>query len=154
MSTTNDRELPGPTPAAIQHLMRPPTEDRDEIIRRAVAGNRIMAGRFPGDEARIRKRAGRAFDRCFHPAGTARQMLASIAAESRTDALAELRVPALVIHGSEDPLVPVACGIATTKAIPNAQLEIVDGMGHDLPREAWSRIVAAIAGVVDRAAAQ
>ena len=71
--------------------------------------------------------------------------MASIASGSRKQALGTLDTPTLVIHGSEDPLVHPACGVATADAVPNSKLEVIDGMGHDLPREAWTQIVDAIA---------
>jgi pimeloyl-ACP methyl ester carboxylesterase len=99
---------------------------------------------FPFDEERIRGHAARSFDRAFHPAGAARQLTAVVASGSRKHALGALRVPALVIHGSDDPLVPVQCGVETAQSIPGAKLMVIEGMGHDLPPQAWPRIVGAI----------
>src|SRR5262249_19068233 len=74
----------------------------------------------------------------------ARQLTAVVASESRKRALGALRVPTLVIHGSDDPLVPMTCGVETAEAIPGAKLVVIEGMGHDLPRQAWPRIIDAI----------
>jgi len=77
--------------------------------------------------------------------------MAILAAPSRREALRGVRVPTLVIHGADDPLVPLACGVDTADAIPGAERLLIEGMGHDLPREAWPRIVDAIAALTARA---
>jgi pimeloyl-ACP methyl ester carboxylesterase len=89
------------------------------------------------------------FDRGYHPAGTARQLLAILASGDRTQALGSLDVPTVVIHGMDDPLIDVSGGKATAAAISGARLEVIEGMGHDLPRELWPRFVDLI---VDNAA--
>ena len=152
MSTPGDRDLPGATPAATAALLTPAPNDREGNIARGVQVFRAIGSPgFPFDEDRVRERAARAYDRCFHPAGTARQLLAIMAAGGRRDALRKLRVPALVIHGADDPLVPLACGVDTAEAIPGAERLIIEGMGHDLPRAVWPRIVDAIAALTARA---
>ncbi|NUT41636.1 MAG: alpha/beta hydrolase, partial [Thermoactinospora sp.] len=85
-----------------------------------------------------------AFDRCHDPAGTARQLAAILASGDRTPLLAELNVPALVIHGEADQLVPLSGGHATAAAIPGARLVTYPGMGHDLPRPLWPQITTEI----------
>jgi pimeloyl-ACP methyl ester carboxylesterase len=145
MSTTGRPGLPGPTPAAQAALFAPPPATRAENVERGVATWRVIGSPgFPFDEAGIRDRAGRAFDRDFSPQGTARQIAAILASGSRADALASLRVPTLVIHGEADPLVPVEAGRDTAKCIPRAELLLVPGMGHDLPRGAWPVLLDAI----------
>jgi pimeloyl-ACP methyl ester carboxylesterase len=98
----------------------------------------------------VRERAARGYDRCFHPAGVARQLLAIVASGSRRDALRRLRTPTLVVHGADDPLVPLACGLDTAESIPGAELLIVEGMGHDLPRAAWPRLIDAVTQLTTR----
>ena len=56
-------------------------------------------------------------------------------------------MPALVIHGSADPLVPAQCGRATADALPNARFLLIEGMGHDLPRSAWREILGAVSAL-------
>ncbi len=97
------------------------------------------------DEERARRVATALYDRCFCPEGAARQFLALLASGNRRPALAKLALPTLVIHGDRDPLVPVEHGKDTAEAVPGADLLIIEGMGHNLPREAWPSIVAAIA---------
>jgi pimeloyl-ACP methyl ester carboxylesterase len=96
------------------------------------------------DEERARQRAAEAFDRCFYPVGIGRQLIGIHASGSREDALRELRVPTLVIHGTDDPLVEVSGGERTAELIPDAELLLVEGMGHDLPQVFWSQVVEAV----------
>jgi pimeloyl-ACP methyl ester carboxylesterase len=152
MSTPGDRDLPGATPPAAVALLTPVPADREGNVARALQVFRAIGSPgFPFDEARVRERAARAYDRCFHPAGSARQLVAILAADGRREALRTLRVPTLVIHGADDPLVPLACGVDTAEAIPGAERLIIEGMGHDLPRAVWPRIVDAIAELTARA---
>ena len=152
MSTTGDPSLPPPAPEAGAVLLSPAPNGREEAIERAVRVFRTIGSPgFPFDEARIRGHAARSYDRCFNPAGAARQLTAVVASGSRKPELRSLRVPTLVIHGSRDPLIPPACGIDTAESIPGAELLMIEGMGHDLPREAWPRIVDAIAALAAKA---
>jgi pimeloyl-ACP methyl ester carboxylesterase len=106
---------------------------------------------FPRDEADLRELATASFDRGHDPAGAGRQLAAIIASGDRTADLGSIRVPTVVIHGTKDKLVAPSGGRATAKAIPGARLVTIEGMGHDLPRGAWPRIVAAIAENAARA---
>jgi pimeloyl-ACP methyl ester carboxylesterase len=145
MSTTGEPALPQPKPGGREVLLSPAPRDREQAIERAVRIFRAIGSPgFPFDEERIRGHAARSFDRAFNPAGAARQLTAIVASESRKRALGALRVPTLVIHGGDDPLVPVTCGVETAESIPGAKLVVIEGMGHDLPRQAWPRIVGAI----------
>jgi pimeloyl-ACP methyl ester carboxylesterase len=151
MSTTGEPDLPQPTPEATAALLTPVPTDRAGNVERAVRVARVIGSPgFPFDEAYVRRRAARAYDRGFYPAGTARQLLAIIASGSRKAALEAVRVPALVIHGSDDPLAPLAGGIDTAEAIPGAELLILEGMGHDLPQPLWPRIIDAICALAAR----
>ena len=94
------------------------------------------------DEAFHRSMVARAYDRSFYPEGTMRQLLAVLAQKDREEDLRQLKVPALVVHGDADPLVPLAGGQATADAIPGAEFMVVKGMGHVLPNlnAYWSDI--------------
>jgi pimeloyl-ACP methyl ester carboxylesterase len=151
MSTTGDPSVGDATPAAVAVLMAPPAYTREAVIERALAGWRVVGSPgFPRDEEEMRDRAGRAFDRAHDPEGVGRQFAAILASGDRTSALRALRTPSLVIHGREDPLVRLSGGEATAAAIPGAELVVIDGMGHDLPRPAWPRIIDPIAALVGR----
>jgi pimeloyl-ACP methyl ester carboxylesterase len=146
MSSTGDPSLPPPTAAAMGVLARVPPEDKDGYVESYVQAWSVLNGdQLPFDANRTAGTAARSFDRGVNRPGVSRQMLAIIASGNRTPKLAALKMPALVIHGSNDPLVPPEAGHATARAIPGAKLELVQGMGHTLPREAWPQIVDAIA---------
>ena len=78
--------------------------------------------------------------------------LTILASGSRKEALRSLKVPALVIHGADDPLVPLPAGRDTAEAIPDAELMVIAGMGHDMPRAVWPRLIEGICGIAARAA--
>jgi pimeloyl-ACP methyl ester carboxylesterase len=85
------------------------------------------------------------FDRSFYPAGNSRHLLASIAsADNRVESLSNITAPTLVIHGREDPLVPLACAEDVQKTIPGAKMIVIDGMGHDFPAGAVPVIASGI----------
>ena len=145
MSTTGDRSVGAPTGEAMTALLRPVTTTREEAIQASVEGSRVIGSpKYPTDEALLRERAGAAFDRCYCPEGTARQLAAILASPDRTDGLHGVRMPFLVIHGGDDPLVTPSGGEATAAAVPDARLITIPGMGHDLPEPLWDEVVDAI----------
>jgi len=139
-SLTSIMSTPGPTTGpptseALSALLVAPVTERDAAIEQSLAGSRVIASPgFPFDEVGMRARAEVHFDRGHHPAGTARQLAAVLASPDRTDALAGVTVPTLVVHGAADPLVTLPGGEATAAAVPGAELWVVEGMGHDLPQ--------------------
>jgi len=152
MSTTGNPALPPAKPEAMARLSMPTPTERAAYVDHNVASQRIMAGNgFPFDEERARRTAERGFDRAFYPQGFSRQLAAIIASGSRRDALEALRVPTLVVHGLEDPLVPVEGGLDTHEAIPGSELLLIDGMGHSLPKGVWPTLIDAIQKHVARA---
>ena len=152
MSTTGEPGVANPTEEAAAALMSPPARSREEAIERIVKVRRVIGSPgFPRDEQDIRDRAGRAWDRGVNPAGFARQLAAVYASGDRTEALRSLDVPTLVVHGEEDPLIPVSGGRATAAAIPGAELWTVPGMGHDLPRPLWPELIGRIGALAESA---
>jgi pimeloyl-ACP methyl ester carboxylesterase len=79
-------------------------------------------------------------------------MLAILASGSRVEGLRRVTAPTLVIHGTDDPLVPVAAGVETARLVPGAEVLLIEGMGHNLPREVWPRVIDGITGLTTRAA--
>ncbi|WP_313705565.1 alpha/beta hydrolase [Massilia sp.] len=147
MSSSSRRGLPGPTAQARQALLRRPDnpKDVDAILDQAVALQQAIGSpAYPTPEKQLRRRAARALRRCYCPAGVTRQMLAVAAASDRSELLATIAAPTLVIHGASDPLVPLACGEDTAARIPGARLEVIQGMGHDLPAQLNERLLALI----------
>jgi pimeloyl-ACP methyl ester carboxylesterase len=135
-------------------LLAPPAHDRQSAIERAVDTYRVIGSPgFEFDEAALRERAGLSFDRAYDPAGVARQLAAILTTPDRTRDLGKLDLPALVVHGAQDQLVDVSGGRATAAAIPGAELMVVEGMGHDLPRAFWPRLLDALTALFERAEA-
>ena len=146
MSNTGHPDSPVAKPEVLAVLMQPPAETREAAIEGAVATwEKIGSPGFPFDEERIRARSARDYDRAYHPEGTARQLAAVTVHGDREPALSKLSTPTLVIHGSDDPLVPPGNGQRTADAIPGAELLMIEGMGHDMPPGAFAQITDAIA---------
>jgi pimeloyl-ACP methyl ester carboxylesterase len=152
MSNTGSRWTGMPSRKAMAILLGRPPRGREQAIERAVKTFKVIGSPgYPFDEERLRDVAGRSYDRGHSAAGILRQLHAITASGDRTQALRSVRVPTTVIHGNRDPLVRPAGGRATARAIPNARLKMVDGMGHDLPRQLWPVLVEEIANNAARA---
>ena len=153
MSSTGDAKVGRSTQAAMAVLMAPPVGSRLEAMDRAVANYRVIGSpAYRLDEEAVRERAGLSYDRAYDPSGVGRQLVAILASGDRTERLRGVDVPTLVIHGEQDPLVNVSGGRATAAAIPGTELVVIDGMGHDLPRQLWPGIADRMAVLVKRAA--
>ncbi len=137
-----------PSPEAMAALMAPPADNEADAADRSVELYKIVGSPgFELDEAGIRESSAESFRRANDPAGTNRQLIAIQVSPDRTEALAKVTVPTVVIHGLADPLVKVAGGEATAAAIPGAKLVTFEGMGHDLPKALWPAIVTEITEV-------
>ena len=134
MSTTGARGLPQATPkAAMALLSRPKSKRRDDIVNHfARVLSVIGSPKFPMPEAEVRQRIGEAFDRSFYPSGTIKQMAAIMASGDRSHEVRGITVPTLVVHGSDDPLVPLKNGEDTAAKVAGSIYRVIDGMGHDL----------------------
>ena len=122
-----------------------PVTDREAFARGLLAARKVIGSRgFEVDEEATLDLARRAFDRGISTDGTARQFLAVAGSGDRTEWLRGIRAPTVVIHGTVDPLIDVSGGEATAAAIPGAELVLIEGMGHDLPRAIWPRLIDAI----------
>jgi pimeloyl-ACP methyl ester carboxylesterase len=153
LSSTGDRRAGTPKLRVWSLMMRRAPQERDAYIRYFTRVFRTIGSpAYRVDEARTRELAATTYDRCHYPAGTARQLGAIMASGSRTAALQQLDVPTVVIHGESDPLVPLRAGLATARAIPNARLLTIPGMGHDMPEPLWPTFVDAIVKNTERAA--
>ena len=142
------------TPATLAALSAPPPTSRAEAVEQTVSMFKIIGSPgYPLDEAWVRELAGQSHDRGFDVTGVDRQLLAIYASGDRSAALARVTVPALVVHGEADPLIQLPGGLATAAALPDAELIVVPGMGHGLPREIWPTLVTAISRLADRAKA-
>ncbi len=135
MSTTGKMTVGQAAPEVLRQLFPgKPAVTRDEVIQQSLRAMRVVGSPgYPSDESEIAARSGRAFDRCHDLIGTTRQAIATVASGDRTERLRHLQVPTLVIHGLADRMCDVSGGLATAEAIPGAELELIEGMGHDLP---------------------
>jgi len=145
-STTGNPELPQPRSDVMELLLTPTPLEREAAVEYSMkVFKKISGSGFPFDEAWHRNILERSYDRSFYPPGIMRQFMAILTQQNRKHALSSLSIPALVIHGTDDPLVPIACGRDTARAIPGSKFVSIEGMGHDLPHGgAWPRIMEAI----------
>ena len=146
MSSSGARGLPAATPEVTRQLLsRPAGKGKQAAIDHSVKLFKAIGSTgFPMDEAVLRERVTASTERNYHPQGIARQMVAIVGDSTRAAELAQLKTPALVMHGKADPLVPFACGEDTARRIPGATLVAIDGMGHDLPPGVVDRLLAAM----------
>jgi pimeloyl-ACP methyl ester carboxylesterase len=152
MSTTGSRRVGTPTRRAFALLFARFPRSREDYVERIVRTFKVIGSPgFPTDEARLRDVAGRMYDRSHRPAGVLRQIHAIAASGNRTAALRRLRLPVTVLHGAQDPLIRPSGGRATARAIPDARLRLIEGMGHDLPRELWPTFTEEIVATAARA---
>lgn len=132
-------------------LAKPPREREAYAAHMARIFTRIGSPGFETDYEQLRERSLLMYDRCFYPTGTARQLMAAMASGDRTAELRRIDCPTLVIHGKADKLIPPGGGIAVAHSIGGARLELIEGMGHDLPIALWPRITRSIADNAARA---
>ncbi|WP_158816354.1 alpha/beta fold hydrolase [Methylocapsa sp. S129] len=157
MSTTGRRDLPPAKPEVMAALVTPPASTRrDDLIESAVRTWRVIGSPgYPRTDTEIRKLAEEEVDRTpYEPTGFARQMAAIIAAPPRNEILKGVRAPTLVIHGADDPLLPVAGGEDTAASIPGAELIVIPGAGHEFPDSLISTYVRHIGDFVSKVEAR
>jgi pimeloyl-ACP methyl ester carboxylesterase len=147
MSTTGHRKLPQGSREAIGVLTkRPESTDENVLVEHGVkVAHAIGSPGYRSDPERLRERTRALIQRSFYPAGMPRQFAAIIADGDRRERLQSVKAPTLVIHGEDDPLVPLAGGEDTAAHVRGARLKTMPGMGHDLPLELVDEIADAIA---------
>lgn len=145
MSGPGGADAVAPRPEGTEVLVKVPPETREGRIEHGVWIRRVLTGDGnPFDEADERRRTARAVDRAYYPPGTGRQLVAVLAAQGRLERLRNVRIPTLVVHGLDDPLVPVENGRRVAAAVPGARLLEFEGMGHNMPERFWPQILDAI----------
>lgn len=143
MSSTGESEYGRSSPEAQAALFTPKPADRAGYVA-AAEKELVWASKRYGDAAALRELAAASYDRSYYPAGIGRQLGAMILSGSRADALRELRVPTLVIHGLDDTLIDPSGGKRTAELVPGAELLLIPDMGHDRPRELWPELIDAL----------
>lgn len=137
MSNTNEAYLPTPDLKVLLHLSGargvPITDVETAVQNRMQLWELIRSPAYPSDPQKVAERAASNYQRSFRPQGAARHSLAVMATGGFSNVLGRIQCPSLVIHGNADPLVPLAGGQDSARAIPGAKLKIIDGMGHEIP---------------------
>ena len=154
MTSSGSRRLPGPTLKVRSAMISRPQDpnDIDSVVAHYVKLYRLIGSPgYPAAEEDLKQRLGHSVRRSYRPQGTARQMVAIAADGNRSKLLAGIKVPTQIIHGKQDPLVPAAAGIDLAARIPGARIDLIEGMGHDLPAPLWPRFVAGIDAAAGRA---
>jgi pimeloyl-ACP methyl ester carboxylesterase len=146
MSTSGRPGLPMGKPEAVAMLSaQPPGTAREQLIAHAMKLRSVIGSPgFPADPTELRILVERNIDRRWYPQGAARQYLAVMASGPRVDLLRTVRVPTLVLHSEDDPLLPVECGRDIASLVPGAKIETWPGWGHDLPAQMVPRLVESI----------
>ena len=153
MTSSGARHLPGPSLKVRSAMLGRPAKDGglQALLDYYVRLYRLIGSPdYPSAEADVRARAEGWISRSNRPAGNLRQIVAIAADGDRSALLRELKVPTQVIHGRADALVPVAAGIDLAKKIAGAQLDLIDGMGHDLPEALWPRFASGVEAAASR----
>jgi pimeloyl-ACP methyl ester carboxylesterase len=136
-ASSGNPNLPMGDEKALQAMSTPPptTTNPDTLANYLVHVYKALGG--TDDDETLKKRALAHMDRSWYPEGTNRQVAAVLIGDNcdRRESLAKIGVPTMVIHGDSDPLVTLASGQEVAATIPNAELIIVKGLGHDLSME-------------------
>jgi pimeloyl-ACP methyl ester carboxylesterase len=149
-STTSDPDLPRADRDAFRAFVSTPPASREAAIAHLVNGWRALGGpHYDSRRVGLARFAEAAWDRGYSASGAARQLLALLHADPRGERLRTLDVPALIIHGGVDPMVPLACGERTAACLKNSRLTVFEQMGHDLPDPLLDRIADEIVSHLD-----
>ncbi|MDO8288091.1 MAG: alpha/beta hydrolase [Parvibaculum sp.] len=153
MSSTGGPDVPRATDAAMVALQERPTSgEREVVLRHNMKGRRVyQSPAYPMSDEALYQKCATEYDHMFYPEGASRQYAAIIGDGSRCERLKSVKLPFLVIHGNDDPLVPPGGGIDTAKYVAGSKLVLIDGMGHDLPVELCPRYVELIAELAESA---
>ena len=146
MSTSGRPGLPLGKPEALAMLSaQPEGTDREQLIAHGLKLRTVISGPgYPTEPAAMRALVERNIDRRYYPPGAARQYLAIMASGPRVDLLKTVTVPTLVLHGEDDPLLPVECGRDVAALVPGAKIETFPGWGHDVPEQMVPKLVSSI----------
>jgi len=154
MTSSGARRLPQPSLKVRAALLSRPQDPRDvdSVVAHYVRLYRLIGSpAYPASDEYLQQRLQMSVRRSYRPQGTARQMVAIAADGDRTPLLRAIVAPTQVIHGNADPLVPVAAGNDLASKIRDARLDVVEGMGHDLPHALWPRFAEGISSAAARA---
>ena len=154
MTSSGARRLPGPSLKVRGAMLSRPADPKniDSVVAHYVSLYKLIGSPgYPASDVWLRQRLNMSVRRSHRPQGTARQLMAIAADGDRSALLARIKVPTQVLHGLADPLVPVAAGHDLARKIGGAKIELIEGMGHDLPVPLWPQFVASISAAAARA---
>jgi pimeloyl-ACP methyl ester carboxylesterase len=154
MSTTGSRFVGQPAAVVYPFFFKPMPRTKEGYIERGLQMWQVIGSPngLARSEEEVRDLLSLAYERGLSPAGTMRQLGAIVKTGNRTKDLKRIEAPTLVIHGTKDKMIRPSGGKATARAIPDAELDLVEGMGHDLPRKLWPRLIDGIERTAKRAA--
>ena len=144
MSTTGNPALPQADPKIMAEFFAPVPSERKAYIQEMVRRDSLIHGTYPHDESLSREYRTKEYNRNYYPEGSARQLAAMAVPGNIQPKLAAIKAPTLVFHGSEDPFNLLDTAREISSSIPNAELLILEGMGHSLPREVLPQIIKAL----------
>ena len=154
MTSSGARGLPLPEPKLRRLMLRRP-RSRLEALDHYTALYRTLAGpAYPTPEAELRAKVMHSAERAWRPQATLRQLLAIAADGDRSRWLPGLAVPVSIVHGSADPMLPLAHGRQLARCLPAARFTVIDGWGHDLPAALWERLSATVESLGPRGVRQ
>ena len=154
MTTSGARRLPGPSLRVRAAMLSRPDDPQsvDSVVDYYVKLYKLIGSPgYPATDEYLTRRLGMSVRRSYRPRGSARQLTAIAADGDRSPLLARIKAPTQVLHGTDDPLVPVAAGRDLAEQIASARLDLIEGMGHDLPVPLWPRFAAGITAAASRA---
>jgi len=154
MTTSGSRRLPGPSLRVQRALLSRPANPRDidSVVQHGMRVYRVIGSpAYPVTDDWLHQRLNLSVRRAYRPQGVARQLVAIAADGDRTPLLAQIQHPVQIIHGQRDPLVPVAAAHDLVARLREAKLDLIDGMGHDLPVPLWPRFADGIGAAAGRA---
>jgi pimeloyl-ACP methyl ester carboxylesterase len=154
MSTSGHKSLPSASWDVTKHMItrKPVSSEADYLDQMVSFWQVIGSPKYMPEEQALRERMSLSFNRCYYPVGYQRQLAAIAAGGDRVELLKRITVPTCVIHGRSDVLVPVEGGIDTARHIKHSTLEVIDGMGHDLPRQLYGKFIDLINNNANKAA--
>ena len=154
MTSSGSRRLPQPAMRVRTAMLSRPDDpkDFDSIVSHYVSIYKLIGSPgYPAGDEWLTKRLSMSVQRSYRPRGTVRQLTAIAADGDRSSLLPRIKAPTQVLHGLADPLVPVEAGRQLASLIPGAKLDLIDGMGHDLPIALWPRFADGISAAASRA---
>jgi proline iminopeptidase len=155
MSSSGNRRVSQPSTKAGRILLKRPANPNDQgsVVDHLVQLFDVIGSPdYPESKIDLRQRILKGVQRAYSPAGTTRQLIAILASGDRRKLLRTIKVPAQVIHGDADPLVPLAAGRDTVEHIAGAKFHVIPGMGHDLPAALLPQLAALIVAHCEGAA--